>query len=160
MNEIELNAILYYADLLSLKDISIPVTDNCKWYFIHNHPINSAYIVNLSPVYDSNNKYFLQAIEDYYRLKDKFLEEGVNDIVGHICNLDVMGCINAEQMLKCIHQYSSRRERAQCFSTYYNWKNNQTYTHKTINDNGDIVEEKCSKYVAHYERSIEGHKVY
>ena len=160
MNEIELNAILYYADLLSLKDISIPVTDNCKWYFIHNHPINSAYIVNLSPIYDSNNKYFLQAIEDYYRLKDKFLEEGVNDIVGHICNLDVMGCINAEQMLKCIHQYSSRRERAQCFSTYYNWKNNQTYTHKTINDNGYIVEEKCSKYVAHYERSIEGHKVY
>lgn len=160
MNEIELNAILYYADLLSLKDISIPVTDNCKWYFIHNHPINSAYIVNLSPIYDSNNKYFLQAIEDYYRLKDKFLEEGVNDIVGHICNLDVMGCINAEQMLKCIHQYSSRRERAQCFGAYYNWKNNQTYTHKTINDNGDIVEEKCSKYVAHYERSIERHKVY
>lgn len=112
MNEIELNAILYYADLLSLKDISIPVTDNCKWYFIHNHPINSAYIVNLSPIYDSNNKYFLQAIEDYYKLKDKFLEEGVNNIVGHICNLDVMGCINAEQMLKCIHQYSSRRERA------------------------------------------------
>ena len=39
MNEIELNAILYYADLLSLKDISIPVTDNCKWFFIHNNPI-------------------------------------------------------------------------------------------------------------------------
>lgn len=32
-------------------------------------------------------------------------------------------------------------------------ENNQIYTHKTINDNGDIVEENCSKYVAHFERS-------
>ena len=87
MNNIELNAILYYADLLSLTDISIPVPDNCKWYFI-------------------------QAKEDYYRLKDKFLEEGVESIIGHLCNLDALRCINAEQMLKCIHQYSSRRERA------------------------------------------------
>lgn len=153
MNEIELNAILYYADLLSLKDISIPVTDNCKWFFIHNNPINSAYILNLEPIYDINNKYFLQAIDEYYKLKDKFLEDGVKNIVGHICNLDALGCINAEQMLKCIHQYSSRRGRAQCFSKYYNWKNNQIYTHKTINDNGDVVEENCSKYVAHFERS-------
>ena len=153
MNEIELNAILQYADLLSLKDISIPVTDNCKWFFIHNKPINSAYILNLEPIYDTNNKYFLQAIDEYYKLKDKFLEDGVKNIVGHICNLDVLGCINAEQMLKCIHQYSSRRDRAQCFSKYYNWKNNQMYTHKTINDNGDVVEENCSKYVAHFERS-------
>ena len=44
--------------------------------------------------------------------KDKFLEEGVESIIGHLCNLDALGCINAEQMLKCIHQYSSRRERA------------------------------------------------
>ncbi|QOR57665.1 hypothetical protein [uncultured phage cr130_1] len=153
MNEIELNAILYYADLLSLKDISIPVTDNCKWFFIHNNPVNSAYILNLEPIYDTNNKYFLQAIDEYYKLKDKFLEDGVKNIVGHICNLDALGCINAEQMLKCIHQYSSRRDRALCFSKYYNWKNNQIYTHKTINDNGDVVEEKCSKYVAHFERS-------
>lgn len=112
MNEIELNAILYYADLLSLKDTSIPVTDNCKWFFVHNNPINSAYILNLEPIYDTNNKYFLQAVDEYYKLKDKFLEDGVKNIVGHICNLDALGCINAEQMLKCIHQYSSRRDRA------------------------------------------------
>ena len=112
MNEIELNAILYYADLLSLKDISIPVTDNFKWFFIHNNPINSADILNIEPIYDTNNKYFLQAIDEYYKLKDKFLEDGVKNIVGHICNLDALGCINAEQMLKCIHQYSSRRDRA------------------------------------------------
>lgn len=64
------------------------------------------------PTYDENNKYFIQAKEDYYRLKEKFLDDGVESIVGHICNLDALGCINAEQMLKCIHQYSSRRERA------------------------------------------------
>lgn len=112
MNDIELNAILYYADLLSLKDISTPVTDNCKWYFIHNTPINSAYMVDNKPIYDENNKYFIQAKEEYTKLKSKFLSDGVENIVGHICNLDALGCINAEQMLKCIHQYSSRRERA------------------------------------------------
>ena len=112
MNDIELNAILYYADLLSLKDTSTPVTDNCKWYFIHNTPINSAYIVDNKPIYDENNKYFIQAKEEYAKLKSKFLSDGVENIVGHICNLDALGCINAEQMLKCIHKYSSRRERA------------------------------------------------
>lgn len=43
---IQHNTILYYADYLSLRDISIPVTDNCKYYFIHGIPINSAYIVD------------------------------------------------------------------------------------------------------------------
>lgn len=157
MNDIELNAILYYADLLSLKETSIPVTDNCKWYFVHNMPVNSACIVNLMPIYDENNKYFIQAKEDYYRLKEKFLDDGVESIVGHICNLDALGCINAEQMLKCIHQYSSRRERAQSFSKYYNWKNNQIFTHKTINENGDVVEQECTKYVLHAEIGRRGH---
>ena len=153
MNDIEHNAILYYADMLSLKETSKPVTDNCKYYFIHNAPINSAYIVDLEPMYDKNNKYYKQAIEEYNKLKDKFADKAITDIIGHICNLDAMGVVNAEQMLKCIHQYSSRRERAQSFSKYYNWRNNQIYTHKTINDNGDIVETKCSRYVAHFERS-------
>lgn len=112
MNNVELNAILYYADLLSLKETSTPFTDNCKYYFIHNTPINNAFIVDSSPVYDTDSKYYIQAEEEYYKLKDKFLEEGVENIIGHICNLDVLGCIDAEQMLKCIHRYSSRRERA------------------------------------------------
>lgn len=34
MTNIEHNAILYYADVLSLKETSKPVTDNCKYYFI------------------------------------------------------------------------------------------------------------------------------
>lgn len=152
MNDIEHNAVLYYADMLSLKETSTPVTDNCKYYFIHNAPINSAYIVDLQPIYDENNMYYRQAVEEFNKLKDKFADKAITDLIGHICNLDAMGTVNAEQMLKCIHQYSSRRERAQSFSRYYNWRSNQTYTHKTINENGDIVEEKCSRYVAHFER--------
>lgn len=155
MTDIEHNAILYYADILSLKETSKPVTDNCKYYFLHNAPINSAYIVDLEPVYDKENKYYLQAVDEYTKLKDKFADKAITDIIGHICCLDVMGCINAEQILKCIHQYSSRRERAQSFSRYYNWKNNQVYKHKTINENGDIVETECTRYVSHFERSSE-----
>lgn len=52
MTDIEQNAILYYADFLSLKYKSHPVTDNCKYFFIHGCPINSAYIVDLEPEYD------------------------------------------------------------------------------------------------------------
>ena len=59
MNDIELNAVLYYADYLSLKAINEPVTDNCKYFFIHGAPINSLFILNLEPVYDKNNEYFI-----------------------------------------------------------------------------------------------------
>lgn len=58
MNNIELNAILYYADFLSLKQRSIPVTDNCKYFFIHGAPINSLFILNLEPEYSIDDIYF------------------------------------------------------------------------------------------------------
>ena len=34
INTLELSAILYYADFLSLRDISLPVTDSCKYFDI------------------------------------------------------------------------------------------------------------------------------
>lgn len=58
---IEHNAILYYADYLRLKEESKTVTDNCKYYFIYGSPINSAYLVDLQPFYDENDKYYIQA---------------------------------------------------------------------------------------------------
>lgn len=58
MNKIELNAILYYADFLSMKARSRPVTDNCKYFFVHGVPINSAFILDLEPVYDEEDYYF------------------------------------------------------------------------------------------------------
>lgn len=47
MNEAELSTILYYADLLALKQSSTTVTDNCKYFFVHGVPMNISFIVNL-----------------------------------------------------------------------------------------------------------------
>lgn len=55
LNIVELNSILYYADFISLRETSTTVTDNCKYYFIYNSPINSAYLVDSQPFYDPEN---------------------------------------------------------------------------------------------------------
>lgn len=55
LSNIELNAVLYYADFLSLEHEGIPVTDTCKYFFIYGTPINSACVVNNMPIYDENN---------------------------------------------------------------------------------------------------------
>lgn len=111
MNLIELNAILYYADFLSLKAKSHPVTDTCKYFFIHGVPINSAYIVDLEPVYDEENEYFQQAKAEYIIIRDKFGEDGVESFIDDICNIRACGSVDAERMLQCIHQFSSKRDR-------------------------------------------------
>jgi hypothetical protein len=61
MNKIELNAILFYADFLSLSKESKPITDTCKYFFIHNTPIHVKYVAGTSPIYDENSPYFKQA---------------------------------------------------------------------------------------------------
>ena len=58
MNQIELNAVLYYADFLSMKDVNHPVTDTCKYFLIHGVPINIAYILDMEPIYNEDNIYF------------------------------------------------------------------------------------------------------
>lgn len=108
MNNIELNAILYYADFLSLKEVNHPVTDNCKYFFIHGAPINSLYILNLEPVYDEENPYFQQARAEYTIIRDKFGEEGVESFIEDICSIKACGSVDAERMLRCIHQYSNK----------------------------------------------------
>jgi len=55
LNNIEFNAVLFYADVLSLEDISIPVTDTCKYFYIHNTPINILTIVGSTIKIDINN---------------------------------------------------------------------------------------------------------
>ena len=55
LNNIELNAVLFYADVLSLEDISIPVTDTCKYFYIHNTPINILSIVGNTITLDYHN---------------------------------------------------------------------------------------------------------
>lgn len=156
MNEIEQNAILYYADFLSLRATSQPVTDNCKYFFIHGAPINSCYILNLEPVYDTNNKYYIQAFEEYNTIKNKFGEAGVQSFVEDICSIYASGSVNAIQMLKCIHRFSTKQERNIAFEDYYNWKKNQKYTRTTINEQGEPVERECTKYFYHVERMLRG----
>lgn len=154
INNIELNAILYYADFLSLKAISIPVTDNCKYFYIHGTPINSCYILDLEPIYDQDNKYFKQSFNEYIVLRNKFGEDGVISFIENLASLSARGCVTAQQMLSVIHQYSSKIERKQAFVTYDNWNKNKRYTHTFINDDGKLEEHECSMYVYHVERSL------
>lgn len=155
MNHIELNAILYYADFLSLQERSFPVTDNCKYFYIHNTPINSCFILDLEPIYDENDQYFIRAFDEYTILKNKYGEDGVISFIERCANLSSSGAVTAEQMLKSIHHYSSKIERKQAFRDYHTWKNNKKYTHTTINEDGEIERRECSMYVYHVERSLE-----
>jgi len=111
MNEIELNAVLFYADFLSLKATSKSVTDNCKYFYIHGVPINSCFILNLKPIYDESNKFFQQAKVEYELIKEKYGDEGVESFIDDICCIRSCGSVDARRMLKCIHQYSNKKER-------------------------------------------------
>lgn len=154
MNNIELSAILYYADFLSLKAKSQPVTDNCKYFYIHGVPMNSLFILNLQPVYDEEDPYYKQSMAEYTIIRDKFGDEGIESFIDDICSIRACGTVDAERMLKCIHQFSNKHERKQAFAAYYNWKNNQTYTHTTINEDGKRIETPCTKYAYHVERML------
>ena len=44
MNDIDINRILYYADFLSLKNEYKPITQNCKYFFVHGTPIHITYL--------------------------------------------------------------------------------------------------------------------
>ena len=154
MNHIELNAILFYADYLSLQATSQPVTDNCKYFYIHGVPINSAYIVDMEPVYDTDNPYFKQAMIEYSTIRDKFGEEAVESFVEDICCIRACGSVDAYRMLNRIHQYSSKQEKKQAIKNYNNWKKSLFYSHTTINEDGDPQQKECSKYIYYAERML------
>lgn len=154
MNDIELNAILYYADYLSLQHTSQPVTDNCKYFFIHGAPINSLYILDMKPEYDEDNQYYKQALVEYNIIRDKFGEEGVSSFIDDICSIKACGSVDADRMLKCIHQYSNKYDRKQAFNAYKDWKKNKIYTRTTIDENGKRIETQCTPYTYHVERML------
>ena len=159
MTDIELNAILYYADFLSLKHTNHPVTDNCKYFFIHGCPINSAYIIDLEPEYDPDNQYIAQAMAEYQTIQEKFDGEGAMSFIDDICSIKACGSVDAEAMLKCIHRFSNKYERKQALNAYYNWKKQQVYSHITLNENGDPQETPCTRYVKHFETSLKRRKL-
>lgn len=159
LNNIEYNAILYYADFLSIKQSYVPITDTCKYFFIHKVPINAAYIAGNEPIFDINSPYYIQAKCEYLVLRDKFGEDGVLSYINNIANLGVAGCVDAIRMLKCVLYYEDRETRREAYKTYYTWRDNQTYTHIIKDDNGDDHEQKCSKYIDHYERMLKKQEV-
>ncbi len=160
MNEAELSTILYYADLLALKQSSTTVTDNCKYFFVHGVPMNISFIVNLQPFYDENSPYFQQSVKEYCMLKNKFGEEGVKSFMENICNLGLAGSVNAIQMLKYIHRYSDKEQRNRAFRQYKRFKNSIKYTTTTLDESGNEIEIECSKYIAHTERNSKRSKIY
>lgn len=150
LNQFEQSAILYYADFLSMKECSEPVTDTCKYFFVYGYPMNAAFIGDNKPFYNVENKFYKDSLSQYLLLKEKFGEEGVLSFLDNICNLQASGSVNGEQMLKYIHRFSTRKERAAAFNKYNQYKQNQKYTHVVAGENGPEVRE-CTKYVAHAE---------
>lgn len=151
MNDIELNAVLFYADFLSMKACSQPVTDNCKYFFVYGTPINSAYILGMEPIYDSDNKYLLEAYQQYMLIRDQFQEDGAMSFINQICFMQSCGMVDAKRMLQCIHMFSTKQERKQAFREYEEWKKNNKHTHQVLDENGNPQEVECTPYFKHAE---------
>lgn len=151
MSDIEFNSILFYADFLSLKSISQPVTDNCKYFFVYGCPINSAFILDMEPIYDPENKYLLQAFQEYEMLKNQYSEDGATSFINDICFIRACGMVDAERMLSCIHMFSTKIERKQAFKEYRQWKSNNKQTHQIFDENGNPQQTECTTYFKHAE---------
>ena len=74
--------------------------------------------------------------------------------IDDICTIKSCGSVNAEQMLKCIHQFSNKYERKQAFNAYNKWRKEQYYCHITINENGDPEQTECTRYIKHAEIAL------
>lgn len=155
MTDIELNAILYYADYLKLEAECQTVTDTCKYFFIHGTPMNAAFIAGVKPDYDENDFYFKQALKQYTVLKEHFQDAGVLSFINNIANLSACGCVDATRMLACIHQFSDKKDKKQAFKQYYNWLETKKYTHETKDELGKSKQTECSKYVYHFEKMLD-----
>ena len=154
MNKVEFNSILFYADYLSLKDTSTPVTNPCKYFFVHGVPMNMAYIAQVLPEVDLNNKYVKQSSSEYFLLKDTFGEDGAQSFINSLGEIQSSGMADGERLLRQIHQYSTRDQRGCALAKYRNFLRSKTYTHTTINENGDPQETECKKYVYDAERVL------
>lgn len=151
LNTAELSMILYYADFMSLRDESIPVTDNCKYFYIHGCPINSAFMLNMTPIFSVNNKHFQHALNEFSIIKSKFKEEGLASFVEDICSIRSCGMVDWKRMLNYIHQFSSKKEKLKSFNICETFLNNLRYKTRNIKD-GELVEEEQTKYVFHTEQ--------
>ena len=144
--------VLFYADYLSLRETYTPVTDNCKYYYIMGMPINCTKMVNSEPVYDVQNKYYIQAYQELTQIRNKVGLQALATFIRDLCNVFALGCINGEQMLKCILCYDSSKLRKKAINKYKQHMKDIQYTHIIKNDDGENISEPCSKYVYHVDQ--------
>lgn len=162
MNEAELSAILYYADLLSMKSTSHPITNNCKYFFVHKTPMHISFIVNQLPQFDKEDQYFQQSLNEYRMLTDKYGNDGAMSFINNLCNLGVAGSVNGLQMLKYIHRYTDKYNKYKAFKEYGQYIKNKKYTFQSRNDDGELETRPCTKYIANDQisRLTKGSKLY
>lgn len=144
--------VLFYADYLSLRETYTPVTDNCKYYYIMGMPINCTKMVNSEPVYDVQNKYYIQAYQELTQIRNKVGLQALATFIRDLCNVFALGCINGEQMLKCILCYDSSKLRKKAINKYKQHMKDIQYDHIIKNDDGENISEPCSKYVYHVDQ--------
>lgn len=157
INTLELSAILYYADFLSLRDISLPVTDSCKYFYIYGVPFNSNFLIDKIPIFDNNNKYYQQALSIYSVIRNKFGEEGLASFIDDICSIRACGMVDGIRMLNYIHQYSNKKDKTKALETYNQYMNNLRYEIQKINEDGETERQQQSKYVYHAEQNNKLH---
>ena len=162
MNEAELSAILYYADLLSMKSTSHPITNNCKYFFVHKTPMHISFIVNQLPQFDKEDQYFQQSLNEYRMLTDKYGNDGAMSFINNLCNLGVAGSVNGLQMLKYIHRYTDNYNKYKAFKEYKQYIKDQKYAFQSKNDDGEIETRSCTKYISNDQisRLTKGSKLY
>ena len=106
-------------------------------------------MVNSEPVYDVQNKYYVQAYQELTQIRNKVGLQALATFIRDLCNVFALGCINGEQMLKCILCYDSSKLRKKAISKYRVHMKNIEYTQEVCDDDGNIVKEPCTKYVYH-----------
>ena len=154
-NDIRESMVQYYADYLSLRNNCSTVTDNCKYHFIAGYPVNSAYLDDNEPFFSTTDPYYKQALKELDSIENRYGMSGISTFLENICNLQAMGCINAKNMLQCIHRHSSKYDRQDAFRRYERWIDSQKYTHLEVNEQGDVERRECTRYIAHNEKNSE-----
>lgn len=145
--------VLFYADYLSLRDTYTPITDNCKYYYVLGMPMNVTRVVGYDPVFDKESKYYVQAYQELDQIRNKLGFEAISTFVRDLCNVFALGCINGEQMLKCILCYDSSKLRRKALNKYKTHMKNINYLRIIKDDDSNNIQQKCTKYVYHAEQN-------
>ena len=145
--------VLFYADYLSLRDTYTPITDNCKYYYVLGMPMNVTRVVGYDPVFDKESKHYVQAYQELDQIRNKLGFEAISTFVRDLCNVFALGCINGEQMLKCILCYDSSKLRRKALNKYKTHMKNISYLHTVKDDDSNNIQQKCTKYVYHVEQN-------